>query len=341
MFQQQELGAPTPWWPHGWASAPGPAAGGNVCQLNSWNLPRNIVIWQIYNVVLLRVNSWTFSYSYALESLFEIFLGVFRIFNPSPNWVTIMIPCQQAHGHCRFYSQSHQCIQLLQELEQEREQVFQREQQIHQRMEKCTEESPSQTTKTVFFTSIPVQVVHGISLQQKTLVRGAVDSEISLNGVWTRRFVVLEKQFPFKAISDFPRSAHSKLRIISLRSRPYSYGLCGGNAWKWIHNSQTYRCDVCVFCWKTDLKLEVSGLQRFGAVLPLTSTFRRPSSATSKLKDNWRFTRSTSKYFYIKPQCCLELFQDKSDDNLTIYICSQNWDMHATCCDMGGVIGKY
>ncbi len=42
---------------------------------------------------------------------------------------------------------------------------------------------PQPNNKDGFFTSIPVQVVHGISLQQKTLVRGAVDSEISLNGV--------------------------------------------------------------------------------------------------------------------------------------------------------------
>lgn len=240
-----------------------------------------------------------FSYSFSLESLFQIFLGVFsRIFNPT--CVTIMITCcQQAHGHCRFFFWS-PCIPLLQELEQERQQVFQKEQQIHQRMEKCTEESPSQTTKIVFILNtrfVFAKIVFLLSNLQTVVV---CNKRYLSAVLWIRRYPWMESELEslfsghyqigwFQTEDNIPKVSSLFVWVVWRRKclemltiHWHTVGMFGSFAGR--------QCTFLSF-WTLDLKLEVSWLQRlFGAVY----TWLQPSGGQVLQLESWRTTEDYS-----------------------------------------------
>lgn len=198
------------------------------------SLQPNIVILQIYlgwNCFVLILGP--FSYSVSLESLFQIFLGVFSRIVFNPTCVTIMITCcQQAHGHCRFFFGTAPMHPTSAGIGAGASTGFSEgatntpaHGEMHRREPQPNDKDCFCTYKICFCKDCFsfVQVTNGSSLQQKILCpRCCGFGDIP---EWN-----LNSKVCFQGII---RSADSKLRIISLRSRPYSYGLCGGgNAWK-------------------------------------------------------------------------------------------------------------
>ena len=176
-----------------------------------------MVILQIYKVVLkllLRVNSWTF--------LLFLFIGVFV-----PNLPRCCLAHIQSHlrnNHDHMLPTSTRTLPILfwnrtnasnfcRNWSRSVNRFFRRSNKYTSAWRNAQKRAPAKRQRLFLYLQDLfckdlfsfVQVTNGSSLQQKILV----------------------------CFQGIIRSADSKLRIISLRSRPYSYGLCGGgNAWK-------------------------------------------------------------------------------------------------------------
>ena len=200
------------------------------------------------------------------------------------------------------FLEPHPCIPLLQELEQERQQVFQKEQQIHQRMEKCTEESPSQTTKIVFIhTRFVFAKIVFLLCKLQTVV---VCNKRYLSAVlWIRRYPWMESELEslfsghyqigrFQTEDNIPKVSSLFVWVVWRRKCLEMLTI----HWHTVVMFGSFAGRQCTFSFFLDTRFETWGLMiatLLWSSLHLTSTFRRPSSATWKLKDNGRwFTRS-------------------------------------------------